>query len=29
MLLAVPCASIRDKLDTLSDRPAKRNRGNL
>ena len=29
MLLAVPAASIREKFDTLSDRPAKRNRGGI
>jgi hypothetical protein len=29
MLLAVPAASIREKFDTLSDRPAKRNRGRI
>jgi hypothetical protein len=29
MLLAVPAASIREKFDTLSDRPAKRKRGGI
>ena len=29
MLLAVPAASIREKFDTLSDRPAKQNMGGI